>query len=1139
MSRQPVRKCSRFRFVRAALLLISLAGITAFAQIGGAALCAQEPKPPAQPGKSEAGKNSPATAGESWEKLIYIPYRALKSVLADPKAAAIVPLDEYLRWLQSNRAGTARLSIAAVVSEAHYDAKVDKEVVRIHAVLTVQSLEKHWSGATIAFGDAAIGKISSEKDRVLVRGLGRGLYALLLPDEGTYKVEIELSTAVRTSPEGRSFDFDCPTTGISTFDLTVTEPDQAIELVPRPVIEKSDAPQGRTRIHANLAATPHIVARWHPRTTARPDAELLMAVDNLLTTTIGEGVIHSDAALTYKILKGETNRVKLAVPADDRILDVSSPQGGVRAWKAVREANRQLVTVDLLSGVAKEVVVDVHTERPLPADGFDVAGIDDQGHVFGIHAVDVLHESGRLIVAHREGIDVAAQSEKGVVRIEATDVPAASRGPNTLFYKYYSPVFRLRVEARPVEPQTVCTQNSTITFHEDELRLNSLLNYDVTRTGIFEIDLKIPEGLSIDAVEPPMRSYRVDAAAHKLIITLNEKQQGAIQLTVIGHRDLPQAGEIDLPLLEPLGTFRETGVVTAFAPEGIELVADDSKLAGAHPESSANLQTATGFHPAGRWSYQHRPVTIHVRTLRKPTRLTARVESTINARQDSAMLTAQVIFQVENAAIDTFRILVPQASADQAQIQSEDPDAGIKQQIRDEKAADGWVGWTITLQKKVTGSQPFLVKYDLKPEAAPAPGAKSGEQAGGAKAEFLVPLPQAQGLKNPDKSDRVPLARVDGEVAVTKDASLSAAATASGGDVESIDVRELTHLEHNGYLAFRYERQPVQVRLSLVKFGVQPVVETVVSRALFEVVVGRDAMALYRCRYLLKSSQRQRLALELPADAQPLGVFLDGRSISLETDPAAPHSEEWKSYFVNVVRKTSSDEPMRLAIQFRRPISPTPFESLAGGTLLLYFPRLGGSASDHVAVQQIRTAVWIPKDFSIVQTPTGFLPESQTRQLFGRLDLTSVGPPPEAIEQWIGGSSGALFEFPLEGESHVYNRVGPADLILLTWARMPLSTIVVSLTIAVLAWLLRKSRWETLATLVLIMVLAAALGALVDRELVWHAILAARFGLMALAAIWIIEAFRRLSTLRPATKTAAPTAAPPTATAPAAGGGNV
>ena len=126
--------------------------------------------------------------------------------------------------------------------------------------------------------------------------------------------------------------------------------------------------------------------------------------------------------------------------------------------------------------------------------------------------------------------------------------------------------------------------------------MSSLLNYEITRTGIFELDLKVPEGLSIDSVESPaLRTYRVDAASHKLIVSLNEKQQGSIALTVTGHRDMPAAGDVDLPLLEPLGTFRETGLVGAFAPEGIELVADDSKLAG-RPSRAARQPAPSARH---------------------------------------------------------------------------------------------------------------------------------------------------------------------------------------------------------------------------------------------------------------------------------------------------------------------------------------------------------------------------------------------------------------------------------------------------------------------------------------------------------------------------------------------------------------
>ncbi len=149
------RGFARRRFIRRGLLF-AIVWATAVAPL--AVQAADEPPvKPAQPtpvlvhnaaglidaAPADAGK-TPLAASATWEKLIYVPYRALKSVLQDPKAAAIVPLDEYLRWLQSNRGPATRLPIAAVLTEARYNAKVDKDVVRIHGVLTIQSLEKHW-----------------------------------------------------------------------------------------------------------------------------------------------------------------------------------------------------------------------------------------------------------------------------------------------------------------------------------------------------------------------------------------------------------------------------------------------------------------------------------------------------------------------------------------------------------------------------------------------------------------------------------------------------------------------------------------------------------------------------------------------------------------------------------------------------------------------------------------------------------------------------------------------------------------------------------------------------------------------------------------------------------------------------------
>jgi hypothetical protein len=1064
---------------------------------------------------------------DAWQRLVYIPYRALKDILHDPKARAIVPLQEYLKLLDAVKSGAGRQpSLPAVVSASHYRAKIEKNFVQIRASLTLRAVEKDWSEALANFGDAAIGKLSSADARVLMRGVGRGTYAILLPKAGTYTVDLELSTRVHSSPDGRSFEFDCPAAGITTFELTVPEVDQTVDLTPQPILLPTDSEKGATYIKANLGATPHIAARWHPRVSTRPQMELLAGADNLLHVTLGDGVIRTDASIAYKVFRGELSQVRLAVPLGERILDISSPQGAIRSWKSTNEAGRQLVVVDLLANVSKEVTIEVHAERPLPGDGIELAGIGENGRVFGIHAVDVVRESGRLIVSRREGSELTVESEKGLVRVEANEVPAADRKADSSYYKFYSTNVRLRVEVRPVDPQIAVAERTQFIFAEDVLRLTSRLQYDVTRAGIFEIALKIPDGVAIDAVQcPQMKGYQVDTAAKKLLVRLNEKRQGTFELVVTAHRDLSGSAEIVLPLLEPIGVLREQGLAQAFVPEGVELISDDSKLVGGRPEPAANASAPQrNLRLAGSWSYNHRPVSIAVKTARKPTRLTATVATAVNVQQESAEVVSNIDFTVENAAIDTFRIAVPESVAEKVQIQlaSGDGATSVKQQSRDDKAVEGWVSWTVVLQQKVTGRQRFRVKYDLKPTAAaPAgdnksqPAPKPPEQSATAaiSAEFTVALPQPQGLKAADGTERVALTQIQGEAAVLKDRSLSATGVATGGDVEPIDIRELKHLEQDGALAFRYEKQPVQLKLSVVKYGVQQVVETVVSRALIEAVVGRDASVVMRCRYLLKTSQRQRLAVDLPSGSSPLGLFLDGAPVALELNPTPGKSDGWTSYFVSMIRTKPSDQPVLLAVQFRRSLSPPPFESL-GGRLKLALPRIAGGSAGNAVVQQLKTAIWIPSKYALVQTPGDFVAEWRRAPFLASL---ATGPAAasnsdaEELNHWIGVSSRSLFDFPAEGNLYVYSRLGPADALTTTWINSAAYTLAISLAVAIVAWLLRRRRWETLATFVLTIALIGVLAALLDREMVWNVLLAARYGLVALVAIWLIEAFSRLS----------------------------
>ena len=471
-------------------------------------------KPPAEkPAAAVAGEGDEA---EPWERLIYVPYRNLKSVFEKHPSTVFLPYLEYLKlWEQAG--GAAREAggppVPGVITESTYVGTVDENLARIRATLKVQVLGKAWSEIPVSFGQAAIGKISSPQGQVLLRGTGAGKYALLFPKPGAYQVTMELTTRIRSSADGHSFELDCPTVGMTTFELAIPRPSQTVDLKPQLVALPIEGAEGQTRVRARLGATPKIAALWYPKVGLKPDMDLLTSVENYQHVSIRDGLVHTDAHLVHDVLRGELTQLRIAVPSGHRILDVASPQAKIKPWKTVEEENRQIVTVEFLAAVRKQFVLEVHTERPAPAMGeiFAVSGIDPAGinkstiddprmKVHGIHSLDAVRESGQVVVTHGSDLTLTVQPPRGLVRIEPGEVRKEIRRTGGQSYKFYSPRFDLQVAYEPVQPRITVEHASRLEFRDEDLRLFSQLSYKVERAGVFGWKVRLPEGLELDDV---------------------------------------------------------------------------------------------------------------------------------------------------------------------------------------------------------------------------------------------------------------------------------------------------------------------------------------------------------------------------------------------------------------------------------------------------------------------------------------------------------------------------------------------------------------------------------------------------------------------------------------------------------------
>jgi hypothetical protein len=281
-------------------------------------------------------------------------------------------------------------------------------------------------------------------------------------------------------------------------------------------------------------------------------------------------------------------------------------------------------------------------------------------------------------------------------------------------------------------------------------------------------------------------------------------------------------------------------------------------------------------------------------------------------------------------------------------------------------------------------------------------------------------------------------------------------------------------------------------------------------------VVARDDLkASYRCRYLLKSSERQRLRVDVPSSAI-LGVFVNNKSVQPEKNTAEV-AKGWSSYFINVARTANSDETFSLMIQLSVDVAAEgelPFSG-TGGSSVFRFPQIGGLGASGVATQQMRLAVWVPEDCNLVGDPAGFTNESSFK-LEAALSLKRVEPHLMNLDDWVGVQSAGFIDFPTEGAEYQFSNLGGQSQIELAWLSESAFTWLISGVLVVLAIMLRKFAWDHKLLMLFVAGIIATLFGISSPGWAAEIVSAARFGIYGLLGIWILTtvgSWRSSSTL--------------------------
>ena len=195
-------------------------------------------------------------------------------------------------------------------------------------------------------------------------------------------------------------------------------------------------------------------------------------------------------------------------------------------------------------------------------------------------------------------------------------------------------------------------------------------------------------------------------------------------------------------------------------------------------------------------------------------------------------------------------------------------------------------------------------------------------------------------------------------------------------------------------------------------------------------------------------------------------------------------------------------------MQFLAKINPPAFQGWKGH-LQLFVPRFGklDANAKGVAIQQLRTVVWVPEKYSLVGTPDRFVRESDQRltlELALNGFVTSQVRPAD-LENWIGTSSVGVADFATQGQAYAYHNLGGAEHLQVTWWKVSYAAIVATCAMFLLGLVLIPTTWRNRLGWVLAATLIAVCAGLNDADTVLHGVAAARWGIVMMFGLWIVQ----------------------------------
>lgn len=419
-------------------------------------------------------------------------------------------------------------------------------------------------------------------------------WAVQLQGQGVHEVEFRVLIPVRTDAGLRSLDLAIPPALSTRLQLDV--PPGAVDAqagLDEPLtITRTLGPSGPLdRIRSDgLRPRDRLSIQW--RSDSGPDAIILpmLTARGDIALEVNRGVLLTQSTWSIQCIRGAARTIELRLDdRGDELLTAELDERPIPVGESF-DPRTGLLTIELPEPLRAEDEarrLTLTTRRSLPT------GIAARFAYRGFRLDQAIEQSGVVAVVQGEDLWVNAVAGRGLRQINPlTDLTESlrTRPKVVLAFRFIEQPFDLQIRSDPAPPQSRVAIRSTIAVDATLARIESELEYVVSRGRLQEIRLGIPEGLELRSVGPAsvvesshvVDEETVDAespSGRTLLVRLTERARSSgasFRVRISGRQELVPSSTARIGLFRPETGSLQDHRLAVLAPPTIAVESRDA-----------------------------------------------------------------------------------------------------------------------------------------------------------------------------------------------------------------------------------------------------------------------------------------------------------------------------------------------------------------------------------------------------------------------------------------------------------------------------------------------------------------------------------------------------------------------------------